>query len=208
MASRDYKRWFWLKRLIDILASLLLIGLSLPFFLFTALLLAFAQRGQVFFTQRRPGKNEKLFQLVKFKTMRDGYDSKGQPLPDKERLTKVGHWVRKLSLDEIPQLWNVLKGEMSLVGPRPLLEEYLPLYNERQRRRHEVVPGITGWAQVNGRNALSWDEKFKHDLEYIDSWSLQLDLKILLLTVGKVLSGKGIHQPGQVTAEKFIGNNK
>jgi lipopolysaccharide/colanic/teichoic acid biosynthesis glycosyltransferase len=191
---------------MDILASILLMALSFPFFLFTALLLAFAQNGQVFFTQRRPGKNERLFKLLKFKTMRDAYDAGGKLLPDKDRLTKVGHWVRKLSLDEIPQLWNVLKGEMSLVGPRPLLEEYLPLYNDTQRRRHDVLPGITGWAQVNGRNALSWDQKFKLDLEYIDSWSLHLDIKILLLTIGKVIRGKGIHQPGQVTAEKFKGN--
>ena len=206
MALKHYQRWFWLKRLIDILVSLVLLALSLPFFLFTCLLLAVAQHGKVFFTQKRPGKNEKLFILLKFKTMRDAYDAQGQPLPDQDRLTKVGHWVRKLSLDEIPQLWNVLKGEMSLVGPRPLLEEYLPLYNTRQRRRHEVLPGITGWAQVNGRNALSWEQKFQFDLEYIDSWTLQLDLKILLLTVGKVVRGKGIHQPGQVTAEKFKGN--
>jgi lipopolysaccharide/colanic/teichoic acid biosynthesis glycosyltransferase len=204
--AKAYQKWFWLKRLLDILLCLIILVLSLPFFLLTALLLAYAQRGQVFFTQSRPGKNEKVFKLVKFKTMRDAYDAKGDSLPDAERLTKIGTWVRKLSLDEIPQLWNVLRGDMSLVGPRPLLMEYLPLYNESQRRRHEVLPGITGYAQVNGRNAISWDKKFGYDLHYVEHWSVKLDFYILFLTIIKVVQGKGINQKGHVTAEKFRGN--
>ena len=172
-------------------AFLLLIFLS-PLFLFVAVIIRLCDRMPVFFKQRRPGRYEKPFTLFKFKTMKDIYDENGVPLPDEQRLTTVGKWLRKLSLDEIPQFINVLKWEMSLVGPRPLLMEYLPLYNETQRRRHEVKPGITGWAQVNGRNAIRWEERFAMDVWYVDHWSLFLDLKILCLTAIKVLNREGI----------------
>ena len=152
------------------------------------------------------GKNEKVFRIVKFKTMNDKKDKNGDLLPDAERLTKIGSFVRKTSLDEIPQLINVLKGDMSLVGPRPLLVQYLPLYNDQQKRRHEVRPGITGWAQVNGRNAISWQQKFEYDVWYVDHVSLMLDIKILFLTLKKVFIREGISQDGQATAEPFKGN--
>ncbi len=161
----------------------------------------------VFFTQQRPGKNEVIFKLVKFKTMYDKRDLDGNFLPDGERMTRIGKFIRKTSLDELPQLWNVLKGDMSLVGPRPLLVEYLPLYNEHQKRRHEVKPGITGWAQVNGRNTISWQEKFDLDVWYVDHCSFGLDMKILWLTILKVFKREGINQAGQATVEKFNGHN-
>src|SRR5690606_16659658 len=164
-----------------------------------------ANNGQPFFVQPRPGKNEKLFKIVKFKTMNDRKDANGKLLPDADRLTPIGKWVRKTSLDEIPQLINVLKGDMSLVGPRPLLPEYLPLYNDRQRRRHEVHPGITGWAQVNGRNAISWTRKFELDVYYVDHVSFALDMKILWLTVMKVVRREGLNQSGQSPMERFDG---
>ena len=160
----------------------------------------------VFFCQRRPGILESPFMLYKFRTMRYEVDAKGIILPDEQRMTGFGSFLRSTSLDELPSLWNVLKGEMSLVGPRPLLMEYLPLYNKVQRRRHEVRPGITGWAQVNGRNAISWDEKFNFDLWYIDNQSFWLDIKILWLTVKKVIVSDGVNQDGQATAEHFKGN--
>ena len=157
------------------------------------------------FRQQRPGRNGERFTLLKFRTMRDATDAAGQPLPDAERLTPLGEFVRRSSLDELPQLLNVLRGDMSLVGPRPLLMEYLPLYSARQARRHEVRPGITGWAQVNGRNALGWPEKLEMDVWYVENRSFLLDLKILLLTVGRVLARSGISQPGAATMEKFRG---
>ena len=159
----------------------------------------------LFFYQLRPGKGERIFKIIKFKTMNDRRDANGELLPDAERLTKIGAFVRKTSLDEIPQLLNVLKGDMSVIGPRPLLPQYLPLYNETQKRRHEVKPGITGWAQVNGRNAISWERKFELDVWYVDHLSFVLDLKILLLTVKKVFIREGISQEGQATMEAFRG---
>lgn len=196
----------YLKRLFDFTIALVgLICLS-PIFLVVTIGLYFANQGKPFFFQTRPGKNEKVFRIVKLKTMNDKKDKNGDLLPDAERLTKIGSFVRKTSLDEIPQLINVLKGDMSLVGPRPLLVQYLPLYNEKQKRRHEVRPGITGWAQVNGRNAISWQQKFEYDVWYVDHVSLMLDIKILFLTLKKVFIREGISQDGQATAEPFKGN--
>ena len=169
--------------------------------------LLFSNDGKLFFIQPRPGKGGIIFRLRKFKTMNDRRDASGNLLPDAERLTAIGRFIRKTSLDELPQLWNVLKGDMSLVGPRPLLVEYLPLYNDTQKRRHEVRPGITGWAQVNGRNAISWQEKFDLDVWYVDHCSFGLDMKILWLTILKVFNREGINQAGQATVEKFNGHN-
>ena len=196
-----------MKYFFDRILALLLLVLLAPVFLIAAAVIYFKDRGTIFFRQTRPGWREKPFTLLKFKTMKDIHDENGNPLPDEERLTAVGKCLRKLSLDEIPQLINVLKGEMSMIGPRPLLMEYLPLYDETQRRRHEVKPGITGWAQVNGRNALSWEAKFELDVWYVDHWSLALDLKILGLTLIKVLKREGISQEGRATMEKFRGSN-
>lgn len=199
-----YRSFF--KRFNDFLiASLGLIILS-PVFVLVILGLSIANNGKPFFFQKRPGKNEKLFSIIKFKTMNDKKDSEGNLLPDAERMTKIGSFVRKTSLDEIPQLLNVLKGDMSLIGPRPLLIQYLPLYNDFQKRRHEVRPGITGWAQINGRNAISWHEKFQNDVWYVDHLSFSLDLKILLLTIKKVFVHEGISQEGQATVTYFTGN--
>jgi lipopolysaccharide/colanic/teichoic acid biosynthesis glycosyltransferase len=191
---------------LDFLAALIGLILLSPIFVLVILLLAIANNGKPFFFQTRPGENERLFSIIKFKTMNDKKDKNGNLLPDAERLTAVGSFVRKTSLDEIPQLLNVLKGDMSLVGPRPLLPEYLPLYTLEQKRRHEVKPGITGWAQVNGRNALSWSDKFKRDVEYVEQQSFVLDCKILFLTLKKVLVSEGISQKGQVGMSKFEGN--
>lgn len=194
------------KRLIDFSLAMLLLVLSMPFWLVTAFILAVNNRGSVFFVQARPGKNESIFRLIKFKTMNDRRGQDGELLPDADRLTAAGKFVRKTSLDELPQLLNVLLGDMSLVGPRPLLVQYLPLYNAEQKRRHQVKPGITGWAQVNGRNAISWDEKFRLDIWYVDHISFLLDLKILFLTMKKVLIREGISANGHVTIEPFKGN--
>jgi len=196
----------YLKRFLDFVAAFCGLVLLSPIFIIVMVGLFFANGGQPFFFQTRPGKNEKVFRIVKFKTMNDKKDKNGDLLPDAERLTKIGSFVRKTSLDEIPQLINVLKGDMSLVGPRPLLVHYLPLYNETQKRRHEVRPGITGWAQVNGRNAISWQQKFEYDVWYVDHVSLMLDIKILFLTLKKVFIREGISQDGQATAEPFKGN--
>ena len=200
-----YKYFF--KRIIDFSLSLLGLVVLSPVFLLLWLLLAIANSGKPFFTQTRPGKNGRLFKVIKFKTMNDHRDATGKLLPDAQRLTPVGKFVRKTSLDELPQLLNVLKGDMSLIGPRPLLVEYLPLYNEKQARRHEVKPGITGWAQVNGRNAISWEQKFEYDVWYVDHCTFSTDIKILLKTVEKVFKGEGINQQGQATAEAFKGSN-
>mgnify|MGYP000957375520 FL=1 len=195
------------KRLFDIIASASgLIFLS-PVFLILIYLIRKNLGEPVFFTQERPGKNGKPFKMIKFRSMRDAVDKDGNPLPDSERLTPFGKKLRATSLDELPELWNVLKGEMSLVGPRPLLMSYLPLYNEFQNRRHEMRPGVTGWAQVNGRNALSWDEKFAHDIWYIDHYSFWLDMKILFLTVKKVFIKEGISAEGEATMPYFTGND-
>ena len=195
------------KRLFDIIASVSgLIFLS-PVFLLLIYLIRKNLGEPVFFTQERPGKDGKPFKMIKFRSMRDAVDQDGNPLPDSERLTPFGKKLRATSLDELPELWNVLKGEMSLVGPRPLLMSYLPLYNEFQNRRHEMRPGVTGWAQVNGRNALSWDEKFAHDIWYIDHYSFWLDMKILFLTVKKVFIKEGISAEGEATMPYFTGND-
>lgn len=178
----------------------------LPIIMSTAILLFIFNSGEVFFKQPRPGINEKIFTLIKFKTMNDKTDENGDLLSDENRLTVIGKWVRKLSLDELPQLINVIKGDMSLIGPRPWLIEYLPLYNDFQRRRHEVLPGITGWAQVNGRNMLSWDDRFNFDVHYVDNISLSLDMKIAFITILNVLSSKGISAEGMATVKKFEGN--
>ena len=195
------------KRLFDIIASASgLIFLS-PVFLILIYLIRKNLGEPVFFTQERPGKDGKPFKMIKFRSMRDAVDKDGNPLPDSERLTPFGKKLRATSLDELPELWNVLKGDMSLVGPRPLLMSYLPLYNEFQFRRHEMKPGVTGWAQVNGRNALSWDEKFAHDIWYIDHYSFWLDMKILFLTVKKVFIKEGISAEGEATMPYFTGND-
>jgi lipopolysaccharide/colanic/teichoic acid biosynthesis glycosyltransferase len=196
-----------LKRVIDFLIALSGLILLSPVFLIVLVVLYFQNDGKPFFFQRRPGLNEKMFNIIKFKTMTDKKDSKGNYLPDADRLTPMGSFIRQTSLDEIPQLINVLKGDMSLIGPRPLLPQYLPLYNASQKRRHEVRPGITGWAQVNGRNAISWAKKFELDVWYIDHVSFALDCKIVLLTVKKVFKKEGINKEGQATTEAFNGNN-
>lgn len=198
-----YKSFF--KRIIDFLVAFFGLLLLSPLFLVVTIGLYFANQGKPFFFQLRPGKNGRLFNIIKFKTMNDKKDAEGVLLSDGERLTKIGVFVRKTSLDEIPQLLNVITGDMSLIGPRPLLPEYLPLYNEIQKRRHEVRPGITGWAQVNGRNAIDWRLKFDYDVWYINHLSLLLDLKIFFLTIKKVFFSEGISQEGQETMEAFKG---
>jgi lipopolysaccharide/colanic/teichoic acid biosynthesis glycosyltransferase len=195
------------KPFLDRLVALLAFIMLSPVFLMAMIILAIANAGTPFFFQTRPGKNERLFRIIKFKTMTDKKDKDGNLLPDADRLTEVGSFVRKTSLDEIPQLINVLKADMSLVGPRPLLPEYLPLYTLEQKKRHEVKPGITGWAQVNGRNALSWSDKFKRDVEYVKQQSFVLDFKILFLTLKKVLVSEGISQSGEATTKNFKGND-
>ena len=177
-----------------------------PVFLLLTIILLITLRGNPFFTQIRPGKDEELFKLIKFRTMTNEKDENGNLLPDRDRLTKVGRFVRKTSLDEVPQLINVLKGDMSLVGPRPLLVKYLELYSSEQRKRHRVKPGITGWAQINGRNQLSWEDKFRFDVWYVNNVSLQLDLKILFVTIKKVFKREGVAQQGRVTTTPFKGN--
>lgn len=194
------------KRLIDFFASLLGFLVLSPIFLLVTIFLFIANRGKPFFFQSRPGKNERIFRIIKFKTMNDKRDKEGKLLPDEKRLTFFGKLVRKTSLDEIPQLLNVIKGDMSLIGPRPLLIAYLPLYNEFQKRRHEVRPGITGWAQVNGRNAISWQQKFEYDVWYIDHVSFRLDMRILWMTVKKVFRSEGISSGTSATMEVFTGN--
>lgn len=196
----------YLKRFLDLIVSLVAFSLLLPLFIIVTVLLYIANQGKPFFVQPRPGKNGRIFRLVKFKTMNDRKDAAGNLLSDAERLTATGRFIRKTSLDEIPQLINVIKGEMSLIGPRPLLVEYLPLYNDTQKRRHEVRPGITGWAQVNGRNAIGWKEKFELDVWYVDNMSLLLDCKIIIFTLMKVVKSEGVNQQGHVTMTKFQGN--
>ncbi len=195
-----------IKRSFDVSISLLLAFLLFPVLLFVAVLIRIRLGSPVFFKQVRPGLGGIPFEMVKFRTMLNSYDSQGNPLPDSSRMTKVGSFLRSTSLDELPELWNVIKGNMSLVGPRPLLMEYLPLYSSVQFRRHEVRPGITGWAQINGRNSLSWEDKFEMDIWYVENRSLWLDIKILFLTVKKVLVRDGISEDGEVTTSKFTGN--
>ena len=196
-----------IKRLIDIIGSLLGLILLSPIFLVTAILVYFKLGSPIFFVQERVGKDDKVFKMIKFRSMKDAKDKFGNDLPDEERLTPFGKILRSLSIDELPELINVLKGDMSLVGPRPLLVSYLELYSKEQRRRHEMRPGITGLAQVNGRNSISWGERFKMDVSYIDQYSLFLDIKILFMTVYKVIKRDGISQEGNATMESFTGNN-
>lgn len=195
------------KRLFDIAVSATALLCLWPLLLVLVWLIKKNLGSPVFFTQERPGKDGRPFKMIKFRSMRDAVDADGNPLPDSERLTPFGKKMRAASLDELPELWNVLKGDMSLVGPRPLLMRYLPLYNDFQKRRHEMKPGITGWAQVNGRNALSWDEKFAHDVWYVDNQSFWLDMKILFLTVKKVFIKEGISAEGEATMPFFTGND-
>ena len=195
------------KRLFDLILSLFMLILLSPVMLIIALLVRVRLGKPVLFSQERPGRHGQLFRLYKFRTMRDLFDAEGKPLPDEERLTPFGHFLRASSLDELPELINVLKGEMSLVGPRPLLVAYLDRYTPEQARRHEVLPGITGWAQVNGRNALSWEDKFRLDVWYVDNQSLWLDLKILFLTLWKAIKREGINAPGSATAPEFMGSD-
>ena len=199
-----YKKY--IKSIIDYSIALVAFFSLFPIFVIVFIGLYIANNGKPFFLQQRPGKNEKLFKIIKFKTMNDKKDSYGNLLPDMYRLTKIGRFVRKTSLDELPQLLNVLKGDMSLIGPRPLLTEYLPLYNQTQKRRHEVKPGITGWAQINGRNAISWQQKFEYDVWYVDHLSFLLDVKVLFLTIQKVFISEGITEQGQATMSYFKGN--
>ena len=198
---------FW-KRVIDFILSLLTLAILWPILLVITIWLHFANKGAgAFFLQERPGKNGKIFKVVKFKTMTDERDAEGNLLPDADRLTNVGRFVRSTSIDELPQLINVVKGDMALIGPRPLLSQYLPLYSEEQARRHEVRPGITGWAQCHGRNAISWTEKFTLDVWYVDHCSFLTDLKVIGITIKKVLVRDGISQEGNATMEAFNGHN-
>ena len=197
----------FIKPVIDFVLALVGFLFLSPVFVLVAIGLFFANDGKPFFFQLRPGKDGKIFKIIKFKTMTDKKDENGNLLPDADRLTKIGSFVRKTSLDEIPQLLNVIKGDMSLVGPRPLLPKYLELYNDFQRRRNEVKPGITGWAQVNGRNSISWEKKFEYDVWYVDNVSFLLDVKILIMTVLKVVKSEGINEQGQATSNEFKGNN-
>ena len=198
----------YLKRWLDFVIVLCVLAVIWPILLLITLWLHFANKGAgAFFTQERPGRNGKIFKVIKFKSMTDERDADGNLLPDAERLTPVGRFVRSTSIDELPQLINVLKGDMALIGPRPLLVQYLPLYSKEQARRHEVRPGITGWAQCHGRNSISWTEKFKLDVWYVDHCSLITDIKVIFITIKKVLLRDGISQEGQATMEPFNGNN-
>ncbi len=196
------------KPLIDFVVALVAFVLLSPIFIAVVILLVIANSGKPFFFQLRPGKGEKIFRLVKFKTMNDKRDKDGTLLPDAQRLTSIGAFVRRTSLDELPQLLNVITGTMSLVGPRPLLIEYLPLYDDTQRHRHDVKPGITGWAQINGRNAISWEKKFEYDVWYVNNLTFALDIKIMYFTIRKVFISEGISSATSVTMEKFTGSKK
>ncbi|SKB36623.1 Sugar transferase involved in LPS biosynthesis (colanic, teichoic acid) [Salegentibacter holothuriorum] len=197
----------FLKNILDFFIAFTALLVLSPLLIPITILLALANNGKPFFFQKRPGKNGHIFNIIKFKTMTDEKDENGNLLPDEKRLTAVGKFVRKTSIDEIPQLINVLKGNMSLIGPRPLLPQYLPLYSERQRKRHNVKPGITGWAQVNGRNAISWTKKFEYDVWYVENLSFSLDLKIIFRTIKKVLISEGINTANMATTEAFNGKN-
>ena len=197
-----------IKRMLDLLLSGIALLLLSPVYLVVAVLVRVKLGSPVLFSQERPGKNEKVFRMYKFRSMTDERDAEGKLLPDEIRLTHFGAMLRATSLDELPELWNIFKGAMSIVGPRPLLVKYLPRYNDRQRHRHDVRPGLTGWAQVNGRNAISWKQKFEYDIEYVEKESFWFDVKILFMTVGKVLYRSGISQEGNVTMEEFMGNEE
>lgn len=196
-----------IKRIFDIVVSGTALLFLLPFLILCGLVLFFLNCRPIIFTQPRPGYQSKIFQIYKFRSMNDNRDENGELLPDSERLTPFGKMIRNMSIDELPSLFNVLKGDLSLVGPRPLLVEYLPLYSKEQARRHNVKPGVTGWAQVNGRNAISWEQKFEYDVWYVDNQSFLLDIKILLLTVKKVFSQSDINAKGEATMTKFTGND-
>jgi len=196
----------FVKRLIDLLLAIIALIIALPVLFFVIILLALVNQGNPVFIQSRPGRNGKIFKLIKFRTMNDKRDSNGNLLHDSERLTSLGNFIRKISLDELPQLINVLKGDMSLIGPRPLLIDYLSLYNDFQKRRHEVKPGITGWAQVNGRNTISWEQKFKFDIWYVDNMSFIVDFKIILNTIIKVIKKDGINKEEMISMDRFMGN--
>jgi lipopolysaccharide/colanic/teichoic acid biosynthesis glycosyltransferase len=195
-----------LKRVLDVLVAAMATVIISPLLAVIALLVFVKLGTPVFYRQERPGMNGKPFDLIKFRSMLEAYDTAGRPLPNEQRVTRFGQLLRSLSLDELPELWNILKGDMSLVGPRPLLTDYLPLYNERQFRRHEVKPGLTGWSQINGRNSISWEEKFELDVWYVDNASFSLDLKILFMTVLKVLRREGISHEGNVSMPRFLGS--
>ena len=195
-----------LKGWLDFIVALSVLIILLPLILFVVLFLCFLNNGNIFFTQERPGKNGRIFKVVKFRTMNDKKDSDGKLLSDRERLTGIGKFIRSSSIDELPQLINVIKGDMSLIGPRPLLPKYLPLYNVRQKRRHLVKPGITGWAQVNGRNSVSWEEKFEMDVWYVEHQSFLLDMKIILMTVIKIITRDGINAADAATMPLFTGS--
>lgn len=197
----------FIKRILDFIFTLIGLIVSSPIFLLLIVILIISNRGSCFFFQKRPGKKGKIFKVIKFKTMNDKKDKEGNLLSDDKRLTKLGKFVRKTSLDELPQLINVLKGDMSLIGPRPLLPEYLPLYNDIQNKRHNIKPGITGWAQINGRNAISWTKKFELDVWYVENISFKLDVKILFQTILKVIKKEDINSEGQATTESFTGSN-
>jgi undecaprenyl phosphate N,N'-diacetylbacillosamine 1-phosphate transferase len=196
------------KRLLDFTVAFLIVIIILPLMLLIAIILRISLEGSPFFTQLRPGKNGNIFKFYKFRTMTNSTDENGVLLADNERMTKIGNVLRHTSLDELLSFWNVLKGDMSLVGPRPLLDEYLPLYSPEQSRRHDVKPGVTGWAQINGRNAISWEEKFQYDVWYVDNQSFFLDIRIILLTVSKVFKREGVNSGTSITMEKFKGNIK
>lgn len=205
MAQR--KSEFLIKRILDICIALGGLILLLPVIIIVAVLVRTKLGSPILFTQERIGKDNKIFKMMKFRTMKDGVDKEGHILPDEERLTSFGKKLRASSLDELPELINILKGDMSLVGPRPLLVDYLPLYDKEQIRRHDVMPGLTGWAQINGRNSIQWKEKFRLDIWYVDNWSLKLDIKIIFLTFIKVFKMDGINQGVEITMERFNGNN-
>lgn len=196
-----------IKRIFDILFALIGLILLSPIFLICAILIRVNLGSPIFFKQKRIGKDNKEFEMIKFRTMKNAFDKEGNALPDSERMTKLGRTLRSLSLDELPEFINILKGDMSLIGPRPLLVEYLPLYSKEQIKRHNVTPGLTGWAQINGRNSLKWSEKFDLDIWYVENWSLYLDIKIFFMTFYKVLKKEGISQEGQATMEFFNGSN-
>lgn len=196
-----------IKKILDFTLAVTVILVTSPLFILITILLTIINKGNPFFLQLRPGKHGQIFKVIKFKTMSDKKDDAGAILPDAERVTKIGKLIRNSSLDELPQLINVLKGDMSIIGPRPLLVQYLLMYNDFQKRRHEVKPGITGWAQVNGRNAISWNKKFELDVWYVDNISFGLDLKIIWRTILKIIESEGINQQGEVTMEFFNGNN-
>lgn len=197
----------YLKRLFDMVISLIVLTLTLPITITSAIILFIQNEGKIFFIQERPGKNRVAFNIIKFKTMNDKKDINGKLLPDKERITKAGQIIRKLSIDELPQLINVLNGDMSLIGPRPLLFKYIPLYTTDQNRRHEVRPGITGWAQINGRNGILWQKKFELDLYYVDNINFMLDCKIVFMTIKKIIIREGINQSTDSPMQPFNGNN-